>query len=137
MQVEIFALCDAATVSYGKMNLLGAFDTLYAEAFPARHEDCSVAVRVRFDESDDSSHTLETRIIDIDGQALIPSATHGIETRLREGRTHVHMHIWNIRGLRFPKDGEYWIDLVLDGELHSRIPLYMVQRSPQPPGPLG
>ena len=37
MKVEIFALCDAATESQGKLNLLGTFDQLVAGSVPVVH----------------------------------------------------------------------------------------------------
>ena len=37
MRLEIFTLCDAATDSVGKLNILGSFDTLWAREAPVSH----------------------------------------------------------------------------------------------------
>ncbi|OGX37875.1 MAG: hypothetical protein A3C36_05400 [Omnitrophica WOR_2 bacterium RIFCSPHIGHO2_02_FULL_52_10] len=34
MQIEIFALCDAATGDMGKLSMLGAFDTIWTTKNP-------------------------------------------------------------------------------------------------------
>src|SRR5439155_356479 len=49
MQAEIFTLCDAATVTGGKLNILGSFDTIGAHTFPCNHPLCAVACKLRFD----------------------------------------------------------------------------------------
>jgi hypothetical protein len=48
VNVEVFALCDAATDSGGKLNVLGAFDSLQVGAYPTVYPHCAVAVRIRF-----------------------------------------------------------------------------------------
>ena len=37
MNIQVAVLCDAATDDNGKLNLLGAFDTIYAPQTPAVH----------------------------------------------------------------------------------------------------
>jgi hypothetical protein len=49
MHVEIFALCDAATVDgAGKLNILGSFDRLSAASEPIVHMQCALALKLRF-----------------------------------------------------------------------------------------
>jgi hypothetical protein len=127
MQVEIFTLCDAATVAAGKMNLLGSFDRLFAEGFPARHHQCAVACKVRFDENDSGEHDLVIKIIDPDGNDVIKPSETKITKKIAENRTSVHFHIWQINGFRMPKPGEFFIDLILDGNILCRQPLYVEQ----------
>ena len=45
MKVEIFTLCDAATVdAAGKLNVLGSFDRLNAATAPVVHPQCALAI---------------------------------------------------------------------------------------------
>jgi hypothetical protein len=37
MNIQVAVLCDAATDDNGKLNLLGAFDTIYTQQLPATH----------------------------------------------------------------------------------------------------
>ena len=41
MNIQVAVLCDAATDDNGKLNLLGAFDTIYTQQLPAVHPQCS------------------------------------------------------------------------------------------------
>ncbi|MGC2353423.1 MAG: hypothetical protein WA496_08510, partial [Candidatus Udaeobacter sp.] len=50
MKVEIFTLCDAATVDAGgKLSILGSFDRLNAREVPVIHPQCSLAIKLRFE----------------------------------------------------------------------------------------
>jgi len=42
MNIQVAVLCDAATDDNGKLNLLGAFDTIYTQQLPAVHPQCSI-----------------------------------------------------------------------------------------------
>ena len=44
MNIEVFSLCDAATNDRGKLNILGAFDTIGLVKLPGVHLQCSVAL---------------------------------------------------------------------------------------------
>ena len=48
MDIQIAVLCDAATDNNGKLNLLGAFDTIFTSQLPAIHPQCSIALRMTF-----------------------------------------------------------------------------------------
>ena len=52
MNIEVFSLCDAATIEGGKLNMLGAFDTIMAEKVPVVHPQCTIALRLRFNASE-------------------------------------------------------------------------------------
>ncbi|MGY8641338.1 MAG: DUF6941 family protein [Verrucomicrobiales bacterium] len=47
MQVEIFTLCDAATVCSGKLNIPGTFDRLSFAKFPNESGAFAIATKVR------------------------------------------------------------------------------------------
>ena len=60
MKIEVFALCDAATESRGKLNVLGTFDQLVAARLPVIHPACAVALRIRFDVHEAVEHRIPT-----------------------------------------------------------------------------
>src|SRR5579884_987303 len=112
MDVEIFTICDAATVSGGKLNILGSFDKLHSEAFPFQHPDCSVAIKVRFDSSENGTYSLEVRIIDLDGHPVVPSEPFNLKVFAPDEQYSVHMLINHYHGLPFRRPGEYHFDLI-------------------------
>ncbi|HLX69972.1 MAG TPA: hypothetical protein VKV04_10130, partial [Verrucomicrobiae bacterium] len=65
-------MCDAATEENGKLNLLGAFDTIIAQQIPATHPQCSIALRVTFSHEDEGAHKLRFNFVDADGHFIMP-----------------------------------------------------------------
>ena len=129
MKLELFTLCDAATADHsGKLNLLGAFDTLFARQAPLTHPSCAVALRMRFDPAEDGTHSLELRFVDSDGKPLLQPMKAPITiVASPDTRTHSRNFIVNFQQLRLPAFGEYRIDLFFDGQAVSTHPLYAIQ----------
>ncbi len=72
MNIQVAVLCDAATDDNGKLNLLGAFDTIYAPQMPAVHPQCAVALRVTFLPGDEGTRKLTLNFINADGHSIMP-----------------------------------------------------------------
>src|SRR5207237_3538302 len=73
MNIQVAVLCDAATDENGKLNMLGAFDTIYTQQLPAVHPQCSIALRVTFGHQDEGQHKLRMNFVDADGRSIMPS----------------------------------------------------------------
>ena len=131
MNVQIAVLCDAATDENGKLNLLGAFDTIYAREMPAVHPQCSVALRVTFFNSDEGKHTLNLNFVDADGHSIMPPINLPVEVALADD---VHFgtrnFVINIQQLKFKEPGLYSMDLRLDDQPQASIPLLVKHLSP-------
>lgn len=126
MQVEVFALCDAATVNFGKLNLLGAFDTIRAATIPAVHPQCTIALRMRFTRIERGEHKVVVSFIDMDGKNVVPPAQGPIQVNFPdEQRSGSANLILNIQGLKLEKFGEYSIDLAVDGLQKASLPLFL------------
>ena len=130
MHVEVFSLCDAATADRGKLNILGAFDTIGAAKMPAVHPQCSVALRIRFDNIEKGEHKVSVNFVDADGRHIIPTANGTIRINFPdEQRSSSANLILNIQGLKIEKYGEYSIDLAIDGRSEASLPLFVKERS--------
>lgn len=132
MNIQVAVLCDAATDDQGKLNLLGAFDTIYTPQLPAIHPQCSIALRVTFFSGDEGKHNLRFNFMDADGRPIMPDFPPlPIEVVLPED-----MHfgtrnfIVNIQQLKFEAPGLYSIDILLDDESQSSIPLLVKHNPP-------
>ena len=124
MNIQVAVLCDAATDDNGKLNLLGAFDTIYAQQLPAIHPQCAIALRVTFTGVDEGIHKLKLNFVDADGQSIMPGIDIPVEVLL-PGDQHfgTRNFIVNIQQLKFESPGIFAIDIALDGQVHSSIPL--------------
>jgi Family of unknown function (DUF6941) len=127
MRVEIFTLCDAATVdASGKLNILGSFDRLNAREAPVTHPQCSLAMKLRFERVEEGQKRIRIAFIDSDGAAVITplEATANVGFRDEDSTSTVSLAL-NIHQLRLPKFGEYSIDLAIDDRHEASSPLYV------------
>jgi hypothetical protein len=139
MDVEVFLMADAATDSQGKLNILGAFDTVFAPAMPTLLGQCAIVIRLRVYPSDTLSHNVEVHITTAEGTDLVPPASGKFDLPAVQPpapSSGINI-IFNIIGLKFERYGEHAIHLDIDGQRRNSLPLY-VKVAPQPvPTPIG
>jgi len=124
MNIESFLLCDAATDQRGKLNVLGAFDNLFAKETPVRHRACSIAARIRFSKIESGDHAVRIFIIDADGNSIGPKLEGNIAVRIGDNTPAVAVNlILNVQNLEFKQYGQYQIDLAVDGTVRASLPL--------------
>jgi len=124
MNLQIATLCDAATDYGGKLSLLGTFDTIMARQLPAKHPQCSVALRVVFDRSDEGAHRLRIDLVDADGKSVMPAVDIPFEVRLPADALHLSRNfIINIQQLKFDQAGHYAVAIAVDGQIEMSLPL--------------
>ena len=133
MNIEAFLLCDCATDQRGKLNVLGAFDSIYARKIPTVHPACTVATRIRFERIEEGDHKVSIAVIDQDGKAIVPRLNGNISVRARpDGGSSVVNLILNLQRLKFENYGEYRIDLAIDGKVEASLP-FSVREVPSQP----
>ena len=136
MNIQVALLCDAATDDNGKLNLLGAFDTIYARELPAIHPQCAVALRVTFFSGDEGKRQLKLNFVDADGHAIMPPIEIPVEVTLPDD---VHFgtrnFIINIQQLKFDQPGQYAIDVAIDNRHEISIPLLVKMQTSETPLP--
>lgn len=133
MNVDIFTLCDAATSDGGKLNILGAFDTIFAATFPIIHPHCAIALRVRFRPSERGDHELGIDFVDEDGRSLLPPLRIGMNVGVSEGERFATIAMAvNIQQLNFPRPGEYAVNLTINRDEKASFQLLVKQVSSQP-----
>jgi hypothetical protein len=132
MKTEIFVLCDAATDTFGKLNLLGTFDTIGVPQVPFVHPACAVALRVRFDAVEEGEHSIRLRLIDEDGHSMGPTFDGKVIVQVAPGTSYAtHNAVFTMQQLLFPKLGEYTFELAIDGRHEDSLPLRVVLAQPQ------
>jgi len=131
MNIQVAVLCAAATDDNGKLNLLGAFDTIYTQQLPATHPQCSIALRVTFGNEDEGAHKLKLNFVDADGRSIMPSVIEIPVEVVLPGDAHfgTRNFIVNIQQVKFENPGLYSIDLSLDDRPQASIPL-LVRHNP-------
>ena len=134
MYFQVAALCDAATDHAGKLNILGAFDTIVGATFPLIHPQCAVALRVVFTSFEAGEHAVKVNMLDEDGGKVIkPIAVKLQVPTPRQGSFVSRNVIVNWQRLRIEKPGEYSVDIEVDNKVATRIPMQVLRLAGEKP----
>ncbi len=126
MNIEVFALCDAATEGDGKLNILGAFDTVASREEPVTIGHCSVAVRMRFKRIESGAHQVRLALVNADGRAVIPPFQTSMNIQVREPQeSAVANLILNLQQVKLGPFGRYAVDLAVDGRQEGSLPFFV------------
>lgn len=132
MVIEVMALCDAATDSQGKLNILGAFDTLWTRQAPMIYPQCAIALRIRFSRIEEGEHRLKINIQNEDGKLAMPSLDATIRVAFGQDVESVATNlILNIQQLKLERCGPHAIDVAINGRQEASLPLF-VKQAPAP-----
>ena len=129
MKVEIFTLCDAATTDAGgKLNILGSFDRLMAKEAPVTHPQCALAIKLRYERIEEGQKRIRISLVDSDGKSVMPTLDATTPVQFPPDETSVtSCLVLVLQQLKFPKFGEYSIDLAVDDRHEASIPLFVRQ----------
>lgn len=130
MNIYTAVLCDSAEDLQGKLNVTGAFDTLFAERFPVAHKECSLALRFGYTQEDAGTHKISLNIVDDKGKSILPEETPiqgEISVEIPEGLDFFTRNsIIRLQNMIFQKDGTYTVDITMNDAPLVAIPFRVV-----------
>lgn len=131
MHIEVFSLCDAATIdAAGKLNVLGAFDTIWSGKMPVVYPQCAIALRIRFENIERGAHKVSVNFVDLDGKHIISPANGTININFPdEQRSGSANLVLNLQMLKLEKHGEYSIDLAVDSRKEASLPVFILLKN--------
>ena len=130
MELLVATLCDTALENQGKLNVLGAFDAIVAQSFPANFA-CNLALRFCFTAKDHGSHKFSILLVDeaepsakgnqeeSDMAINMPAGTLGFSTQNL---------ITPLQGT-IKKAGFYHFDIRFGGKVLARVPLRVIDQA--------
>jgi hypothetical protein len=129
MKIELFALCDFAQAEpTGKLNLLGIFDHLYAREAPVLRSVFAIAARIRFESHEEGPKTLTMTLVDSDGTRVLPQMRAQFPVKIQPAETNATLnYAMVIPQAKFPRFGDYQVDLAVDDKIEASLPLYVRQ----------
>lgn len=131
MIIEIFSLCEAASVEGGKLSILSAFDIIKAKKVPFVFPQCAISLRVRFKKQEAGIHEVRVNFMGIDGKHVMPNAQGKIKVEFKNGQESVSANlILNLQRIKFDNFGEYSINLSIDGVNMASLPLFVREKPP-------
>ncbi len=128
MQIQLAVLCDAATDYSGKLNLLGTFDTLMTTHLPAVHPQCSIALRLTFQKSEEGKHVINMNFVDEDGHSVMSPLQMHLEVAVPDDSIFLSRNaVVNMQNLKLDRPGLYSVEISVDGIQRTSIPLLVKQ----------
>ncbi|MGD0174863.1 MAG: hypothetical protein ABSC61_10650 [Anaerolineales bacterium] len=135
MEVELFVICDAATDTAGKINILGVFDTIITKEIPTTLPSLSYAIKIRFYKDDEKEHNFLLRVHSPEGKIIEPSFNGKFGFTMVEGEETGSLNlILNIFGLKFDTLGRYTAELLIDDIKVKTIPIIVKKQPPSTNG---
>ncbi len=129
MQLEILTFCDAAAEYGGRLSILGATDNLTSDEIPFRYPHCALAVRLRAARVEQGHHNVRLMVIDADGEPIL-NIDGGMDVNVSSTiGSSMHL-IVNAQNLEFKREGEYAIEVAVDGIQLGSSPLMVRKRRP-------
>ena len=135
MKVVFALLADYINVTReGKLNILGVFDTLYANAFPTQHPLMQLVIRLEASIVEVGNPiNVEVRLIDPDGKRLFSLNGDIVPPAGRAGEP-IHMnHVMVFNNVAFERAGNHAFSILVNREERWSVPISIIPRPQQPP----
>ena len=110
----------------GKISLMGLFENIYATKFPAIHPRLAVITEWSGGKGE---FDVKTRLLSPDKKTVLRETASRIKlggAGFRHRDISIHLNI------EFSSPGSYWIDISMDGELTTSIPINVIHVKEQP-----
>lgn len=117
MKIDIFTLCDNAQEYSGKLVIVGTFNEIYAEKFPATHPEMAIVARTIIEDENLESHDLEISAINAETgkPALIQPFKTRLDTKGNKGKPVYSNLILRMNNILIQEPGKYIIKFCIDG----------------------
>lgn len=126
VEIKLALLADAANLSReGKLNILGAFTSIYAHEVPVRHPEMQLVLNMDVSAAEAGQEKkLDIKLLGEDGENIGGVSGAFMMPKLQKpGRKMQLGLILPLRDTVFPKEGSYQIAVVVDGRTEVEIPL--------------
>ena len=118
MTIELFALAEYVSNHNGRLTIIDTFDAIVAEKFPWRAY-FGIAVKIGLSPEESSKDSLTMRILADDGMVIFDAATKlNLPDKEKAGKLVIAS---NVKGLIFPRSGNYSLEISSDSELIGRF----------------
>lgn len=133
MHAEIFTLCDSATNTRDRLNILGTFDSIWSKKLPILHPFCTVALRLRLNRIEQGPHDIKIAIVNKDGKKVVKLLDKVIPIQVKgQDHTGTLNIVLNIQNLKLDQYGAYAVVLTVDKRAIVSLPLYVRQSAQRP-----
>lgn len=135
MKLDFAVVCDYAIVDqYGKLSVLGIFQHIWVQQFPAVHPRLHLVLRLKGKRTEVGEHRVRIRLTDAEDNEILNGDGTVMLAEPPAGVTEVEAGAVLVFDVPFQHAGRYAFEIAVDGEVQASVTLTVAQ-SPGPPQP--
>ena len=128
--VADYALVDQA----GKISVLGIFQHIWVQQFPAMHPRLHLVLRLKGRRTEIGEHGVQIRLADDAGLEILGGNGTVTFAEPPAGVTDIEAGAILVFDVPFPHEGLYRFEITVDGEIKAEVPITVSQLQNPPPG---
>jgi hypothetical protein len=132
MHLDFAVVADYALVDQaGKISVLGIFQHIWVQQFPAMHPRLHLVLRLKGRRTEIGEHAVRIRLVDEHGIEILGGSGSVTFAEPPAGVTEIEAAAILVFDVPFPHPGMYKFAITLDGEGAAEVPI-TVSQMPQP-----
>ncbi len=143
MNVQLALVCDHAIIDqHGKLSVLGIFDRIWVERFPAIHPRLHLVLRLKGRRTEIGDHTVLIQLVDMQGQEILRGEGNVAIGEPPAGVLDIEAAAVLAFDVPLEKAGVYTFEIAVDGARSASVPITVAHMQtpahpapPQPPLP--
>ena len=138
MHVDFAVVADYALVDQsGKLSVLGIFQHIWVQQFPAMHPRLHLVLRLKGKRTEVGEHAVQIRLVDELGSETLGGSGNVTFAEPPAGIAEIEAGAILVFDVPFPHTGVYQFEITIDGEQKAAVPVTVSQLPPPAPGPGG
>ncbi len=140
MNVQLALVCDHAIIDqHGKLSVLGIFDRIWVERFPAIHPRLHLVIRLKGRRTEIGDHTVLIQLVDMAGQEILRGEGNVAIGEPPAGIVDIEAAAVLAFDVPLERPGVYTFEIAVDGARTASVPITVAQMQtpahPAPPHP--
>jgi uncharacterized protein DUF6941 len=138
VHVDFAVVADYALVDQsGKLSVLGIFQHIWVQQFPAMHPRLHLVLRLKGRRTEVGDHAVQIRLLDEHGSESLGGSGNVMFAEPPAGVTEIEAGAILVFDVPFPHAGVYRFEITIDGEQKAAVPVTVSQLPTPAPGPGG
>jgi hypothetical protein len=138
VHVDFAVVADYALVDQsGKLSVLGIFQHIWVQQFPAMHPRLHLVLRLKGKRTEVGEHAVQIRLVDEQGNESLGGSGNVTFAEPPAGIIEIEAGAILVFDVPFPHPGTYRFEITIDGEEKAAVPVTVSQLPASAPGPGG
>lgn len=134
MHLDFAVVADYALVDQaGKISVLGIFQHIWVQQFPAMHPRLHLVLRLKGKRTEIGEHAVQIRLMDEADTEILGGSGNVTFAEPPAGVTDIEAAAILAFDVPFPHAGVYRFDITIDDDRKATVPITVSQMPPSPP----